>query len=146
MYLPPYSQLLKKAVAGRTAAGDGEVVLSIGLFQFLLQAALGTADFDEEQYLAANPDVRSKLAKSREFTPAQHFVGYGYFEGRRGGLPRVDEQWYLQTYPDVAQAVNKGQIASASEHFEIIGAGEGRAPSRAYVDVARQWKTLLQLG
>jgi len=77
-------------------------------------------------------------------TPAQHFIGYGYFEGRRGGLPKVDEQWYLQTYRDVAQAVQSGQIASATEHFEIIGAAEGRAPSKEYLDVAKQWKNLLR--
>ena len=142
MYFPPYSQLLQSTKNG---ADSGHVTLSIELFNFLLQTALATVDFDEANYLAANPDIRSNLAKTRELTPAQHFIGYGYFEGRRGGMPKVDEQWYLQTYRDVAQAVQNGQIGSATEHFEIIGAAEGRAPSKEYLDVAKQWKRLLKL-
>jgi hypothetical protein len=143
MYFPPYTQLLKATSNSKGTQTEGTVVLPLGMFKFLLQAALAAADFDEERYLAANPDIRNNLAKARELTPAQHFVGFGYFEGRRGGMPKVDEHWYLQTYPDVDQAVKRGDIASATEHFELAGAVEGRAPSKEYLDVAKQWKSLL---
>ena len=145
MYFPPYDQLIR--AAKKTAAAGQEsdrITLPLNLFKFLLQAALASADFNEEYYLAANPDVRKRLDNTRELSANQHYVGYGYFEGRRGGMPQVDEQWYLQTYPDVASAVKSGQVASASEHFEVVGAAEGRAPSRAYLDVASEWKILFK--
>jgi hypothetical protein len=144
MYLPPYQHLLR-ATHNET---DGkhppdQVTISIGLFNFLLQVALATGDFDEERYLAANPEVREHIALTGKITPNQHFLGFGYFEGRKGILPEVDEQWYLETYPDVAAAIPNGELASATEHFEKAGAVEGRAPSPEYLDVAHQWKELL---
>jgi hypothetical protein len=143
MYFPPYDQLLRTAGLSRaTVDGTKEVTIPRKLFEFLLQAALATADFDEASYLAANPDVREQSERGAELSPTQHFVGYGYFEGRKGGLPKVDERWYLRTYPDVAAAVAGGKVASAAQHFEMTGAGEGRAPSREYLDVANQWKAL----
>lgn len=143
MYFPPYDQMLR--IAGQNKAGlNGatEVTIPRKLFDFLLQVALTTSDFDPDEYLAANPDVRDTIAAGSELNAKQHFVGYGYFEGRKGGLPKVDEPWYLRTYRDVAEAVASGKIASAAQHFEIIGAGEGRAPSQEYMDVAKQWKAL----
>jgi hypothetical protein len=147
MYLPPYRQLL--LATGNLPNGDRapeKVTISAALFNFLLQAALATADFDEERYLAANPEVRDHIAKTGKITPNEHFVGYGYFEGRTGGLPKVDEAWYLNTYRDVAAVIPNRDIASATEHFELIGAAEGRAPSPEYLDVAQQWKKLLNSG
>jgi hypothetical protein len=144
MYFPPYDQLLK--MAGRGAAkpnNGGQVTVPRSLFEFLLQVALTTSDFDETSYLAANPDVRASLARGGELNAQQHFVGYGYFEGRKGGLPKVDERWYLQTYKDVSEAVQGGKIGSAAEHFELVGAAEGRAPSRHYQEVAKRWKVML---
>jgi hypothetical protein len=145
MYFPPYQQLLRATdneTDGKNA--PDQVTISIRLFNFLLQAALASADFDEENYLGANPEVGDHISRTGKVTSHQHFVGYGYFEGRKGGLPKVDEQWYLATYPDVAAAIPNSEIASAAEHFELVGAAEGRAPSLEYVDVANQWKSLLK--
>lgn len=144
MYIPPYKSLLDacNAFRGKKATPDS-VTLTRPLFDLFVQLALQSCDFDEKRYLEANPDVRKDLAEKGELTALQHFLGYGYFEGRSGALPKVDEAWYLRTYKDVAEAVAKGSVASASEHFHIIGAAEGRAPSKAYVDVAEQWKILL---
>lgn len=143
MYLPPYKQLLSATTNYSDGKDSDQVAITLGFLKFLLQAALAASDFDEDRYLAENPDVRSSLASNNHFTPAQHYIGFGYFEGRRGGMPKVDEQWYLQTYRDVGDAVRDKRIASATEHFETAGASEGRAPSREYVDVANQWKKLL---
>jgi hypothetical protein len=102
-----------------------------------------TAHFNEKFYLEQNPDIRSGLGRGNELTAQQHYIGYGYFEGRRGGGPQVDESWYLKTYPDVAAGVRSGAVKSAADHFEIAGASEGRAPSKEYLPVAAQWKKLL---
>ncbi|MGA2537709.1 MAG: hypothetical protein ABSF53_16950, partial [Terracidiphilus sp.] len=144
MYLPPYQQLLRAThnePNGEQATDH--VTIPFALFKFLLQAALSSADFDEEAYLAANAEVRDNLSRAGNITPHQHFVWYGYFEGRRGGLPKVDEPWYLATYSDVAAGIPNRDIASATEHFEQVGAAEGRAPSLEYVDEANEWKQIL---
>jgi hypothetical protein len=145
MYFPPYEQLAK--AAAKIVAQDTTqptVTVPKRLFDFLVQTALTIADFDEDGYLAANPDIRAGLGRGNELTAHQHFIGYGYFEGRRGGGAKVDEAWYLQTYPDVAAAVRGGSIKSASDHFYMVGASEGRAPSKAYLAVAAEWKSLLK--
>jgi len=145
MYFPPYDQLIGAMKSATAANKESDcITLPLNLFKALLQAALASADFNEESYLAANPDVRRQLQSKTGLTAKHHYTGYGYFEGRRGGMPKVDERWYLKTYPDVASAVNRGEIPSASEHFEVVGAIEGRAPSPEYLDVAAEWKLLLQ--
>ena len=145
MYFPSYDQMLRVSGQSRAAVEDAkEARIPLELFRFLMQAALKTAEFDAEAYLAANPDIREAVKRGSELSPAQHFIAYGYFEGRRGALPKVDEAWYLRTYPDVAAAVKAANVKSATEHFEIVGASEGRAPSREQMDVAKHWKRLLQ--
>jgi hypothetical protein len=145
MYFPPYDHLLRAAGLSRATVDSAkEVTIPRKLFEFLLKVALTTTEFDESSYLEANPDVRDKMAHGSELSPKQHFVGFGYFEGRKGVLPKVDERWYLKTYSDVAAAVTRGAVATAAQHFEIVGAGEGRAPSRDYLAVANQWKELLK--
>jgi hypothetical protein len=144
MYFPSYEQMLQVSGQSRAAVeAANEVRIPLDLFRLLMQAALKSADFDPEAYLAANPDINEAVRRGSELSPAQHFVAFGYFEGRRGALPKVDEAWYLRTYPDVAAAVKAGKVKSATEHFEIIGAGEGRAPSQALSDEAKQWKYLM---
>jgi len=144
MYFPPYKQLLdvckRKA---KVAAKEPQITIPQKLFDFLLQVAIASSDFDETRYLQENPDVRKALWKSPDLDAKQHFVGYGYFEGRPGALPLVDESWYLGAYPDVAAAVKSGTVPSASAHFEMIGAIEGRAPSKDYTEVASHWKSFL---
>jgi hypothetical protein len=146
MYFPPYEQLLtaaSRSVADNRSAPS--VTIPKKLFDFLLQAALTTAQFDEKSYLDQNPDIKAGLGRGNELTAHQHYIGYGYFEGRHGGGPKVEEAWYLKTYPDVASAVKSGAAKSAADHFEIAGASEGRAPSQGSVPVAQQWKDLLTI-
>jgi hypothetical protein len=145
MYFPPYKQLLEAATGAAGQLPENQkLTVSKVLLDFLIQAALSSFEFDEAAYLAANPDLKTALGKSGELTPHQHFVGYGYFEGRDGTMPRVDEKWYLSTYKDVGEAVAKKMLKSGAEHFRISGAAEGRSPSAAYVDIANHWKTLLR--
>jgi len=116
------------------------VKIPVGLLKFLLQLAIAYADFDEESYLKENPDVRDAVNRGEIENGRFHYIGFGYFEGRRGGMATVDESWYLRQYPDVANAVKNGQIKSATRHFDSIGGGEGRSPSADQQDNAAQWK------
>jgi hypothetical protein len=145
MYFPPYEQLMRAAAKLMAAKpGESTVTVPTKLFNFILQAALTTVEFNEEAYLSANPDIRAGLESRRGLTAQQHFLLYGFFEGRRGGMVTVDEPWYLDTYPDVSEAVKRGTVMSAKEHFEVVGAVEGRIPAPEYGTVAAQWKALFK--
>jgi hypothetical protein len=145
MYVPPYDAVLSSIGTTRadmeTAA---EVTIPAQLFRFLMQIAVAHADFNEAGYLETNPDVDSAQRNGSIESARLHYVGFGYFEGRRGATPEVDEGWYLQTYPDVGSAVRTGRIASASEHFSVSGAAEGRSPNVRYTQDAEQWKRILR--
>jgi hypothetical protein len=145
MYVPPYDAVLNAIGTSRSELEDAsKVTIPVELLRFLLQIAVAHSDFNEEGYLAANPDVAAAL-KSGEIDSARlHYVGFGFFEGRTGATPNVDERWYTKTYPDVGSAVKAGQIKSATEHFAVVGASEGRSPSVRYTQDAEQWKKALR--
>ena len=143
MYVPPYQALLNRFARSRDrAVTDRQIAVPLPLFRLLLQFAISTSDFDEEAYLRANPDVATAIANGRVETAFDHFIGFGYFEGRRGAF-EVDEAWYRSTYPDVDAAIAAGQLRSAADHFYEIGGAEGRGPSAAQTENAVRWKTAL---
>ena len=143
MYIPPYKQLLESVKNKASAANSEDVVsIPIDVLKFIMQAALASCEFDENNYLRENPDVANGPVRDGTLTAKQHYVGYGYFEGRKGGMPVVDERWYEATYKDVAGAIKKGAAKSATDHFEDAGAIEGRAPSKRHLEIADAWKRL----
>lgn len=124
--------------------GGGTVRIPAALLKLLLQIALTAAEFDEEGYLKANPDVAKAVERGEIESAYMHYIGFGYFEGRQGGGPAVDEKWYLQRYPDVANGIQVSQIASAAQHFYRIGAAEGRSPNAEQEYSAAQWKSAIR--
>lgn len=144
MYVPPYDAVLHSIGTSREALTDAEeVTIPLGLFRFLMQLAVANGDFNEAGYLAANPDVAEAVKSGGVDSARLHYIGFGYFEGRRGATPEVDERWYLRSYPDVGSAVKAGRLTSATEHFNVIGAAEWRSPSVRYERDAAQWKQAL---
>jgi hypothetical protein len=144
MYVPPYQALLRSLRTTKSAVdAAADITISGELLKLLLQLAIAQSDFNEEGYLRANPDVREAVARGQIASGRVHYVGFGYFEGRVGGVVAVDEKWYLRTYPDVAPAVREGRIESAAQHFNAIGAGEGRSPNAEEAANASQWKKAL---
>jgi hypothetical protein len=144
MYIPPYESLLRSLNTSKSALENAkDVAIPVGLLKLLLQMAIACADFDEEGYLNANPDVRDAVSRGAIESGRLHYIGFGYFEGRKGGTVAVDEPWYLRKYPDVASAVRQGRVESATHHFNSIGAGEGRSPNAEQEDSAAQWKDAL---
>jgi len=145
VYFPPYSQILQSVKIEQRRSNDDElVIINKKLFDLLIQAGLASCEFNEAEYLRMNPDVADGPIRNGQMTARQHFVGYGYFENRRGILPDVDEEWYRNSYKDVAQEIENGGIPSAKEHFETTGAGEGRSPSRGHLPIAEMWKKALK--
>ncbi len=144
MFVPSYDSILKAIGTSRAALSSTKTVtIPVDLFKFLLQTTMVSSEFNEEGYLAANPDVADAVQKGAVESPRLHYIGYGYFEGRTGAMPKVDERWYLTNYPDVAAAVKAGDVSSGAEHFEIIGASEGRSPNAHHDVAAMQWKKAL---
>lgn len=143
MYVPSYESLLRALETDKvTVEKAGKVTVPLPLFKLLLQIAIGTSDFDEDDYLANNPDVDLALRSGRIEGAYQHYLGFGYFEGRRGGV-FFDDDWYLKNYTDVYRAVKASRVKSASDHYYSSSAAEGRSPNEAQEDSARQWKEAL---
>lgn len=92
-----------------------------------IAAAVGstaTAGWNEQAYLAANPDVEALVANRGLANGLTHFVQYGLQEDRSGST--WDEDFYRLANPDVAAAVDAGGYANGLEHYLASGATEGR--------------------
>ena len=74
--------------------------------------------FDIDWYLDRYKDVAES-----ELDPAEHYLKFGYKEGRNPG-PNFDGNWYLQHYSDVAKRGMNPLI-----HFIKYGEVEGRRSS-----------------
>src|SRR5690606_32042320 len=61
---------------------------------------------------------------ARDFTPIQHFIEYGQYEGRIV-TPIIDLGAYMDANPDVYRAVQDGEM-SAMEHLMLYGIREKR--------------------
>ncbi|OKH38076.1 hypothetical protein NIES2119_10975 [[Phormidium ambiguum] IAM M-71] len=85
------------------------------------------AIFDEQFYLANNPDVQAAVKAGTFSSGREHFEKFGLEEGRVSVSPQYDEAAYLRKYPDVATAVNNGLFSSGIEHYIQIGQTEGRS-------------------
>jgi hypothetical protein len=146
MYMPPLNSILSRLGVSRDDFDNDRVLpIPAPLLRLLIQMALTSIDFNEDGYLAQNPDIKYAIRRKTIDSALLHYIGFGYFEGRLGATPEVDEAWYLRTYDDVAEATSSGKVGSAAEHFAIIGAAEGRSPNADYQAEARQWKHALQL-
>jgi hypothetical protein len=142
----PSAQSLMNTLNLETSAldGPGPIGVPAGLLKLLLQIAVAAAEFDEDGYLRENPDVAGAVSRGELESAHMHYIGFGYFEGRRGGGPAVDAEWYLGKYPDVAAAVREGRVRSAEAHFLSVGGGEGRSPAAEYEADAAQWKSAIK--
>lgn len=110
---------------------------------YLGNQATSLANFRENVYRLANPDIDQAILNGQLSSGAQHFFLFGLNEGRArlplniemGGLQLAslfDETYYLFEHPDVAAAVESGLFLYGFEHFVAHGIGEGRNPSYYY--------------
>jgi len=145
MYVPHYDAVLHAIGTSREDLKEKtDIRIPYSLFKFLLQKALGDAEFNLSGYLASNRDIQDAAKSGKVPDLKAHYVGFGFFEGRHGATPAADEAWYRRTYADVAAAISKGQLSSAAEHFNAIGAEEFRAPSAEFQADAIAWKRAIR--
>jgi len=86
--------------------------------------------FDEQTYLAQNPDIVLSIRNSSNpnapfASGLDHFIQFGYEEGRTRVSLDYDEAFYLKRYPVLAPFVENGTFKSGFEHFVKFGSKEG---------------------
>lgn len=144
MYVPPFECILRNLGTNKEDfTCTKEIVIPVTLLKLLLQLAVAHCTFDEHGYLESNPDVQEAVRRGDVESGYMHYIGFGYFEGRRGGAFKVDEQSYMRENPDVAVAIKAGLVKTAEDHFYAIGAIEGRSPSADQAVNAAEWKRVL---
>jgi uncharacterized protein len=87
--------------------------------------------FDESYYLHHHADVADAVRSGALSSGYQHFVNYGWREGRNPSS-LYNEQFYLSQNADVAKAIADGAITSGLQHFLLHGHGEGREASDVF--------------
>lgn len=87
-------------------------------------------NFNENYYLANNPDVAIAVNRGLVGTGWQHYTLFGRAEGRSIDAPLeyefFNETYYLANNPDVARAVNAGLVGTGWQHYLVHGQAEGR--------------------
>jgi hypothetical protein len=105
--------------------------------------------FNEQAYLAVNPDVAESVRAGKIRSGWSHFKKFGHIEGRRQKVAddepatpeNFDEARYLAVNADVRQAIELGQFASGRAHFDQLGCAQGRRQRRASGITAMRAKT-----
>ena len=142
MYVPSYAFIARAMglpVESPETAPDGHVTIDAKTLKLLLRFVALSADFDEATYLTENPDVAEAFEAGKIGDLRQHFIDFGFFEGRKAATPKFDEDWYLKIYPDVADSVKEGAITSARVHFLNRGEVEMRSPNEELLPWMQAW-------
>ena len=91
-----------------------------------LFGGLPLLSFDEEFYLAENPDVAAAIADgSFDGTAEDHYIEFGDREGRDPNA-FFDVSFYFIDNPEVAAQVDVGLFETSLSHYETFGVIEGR--------------------
>lgn len=126
-YFPPFS-VVKKSLQFKSVNGEVQVSLTYDELVRLVKLMAHSVPVDEAWYLSRNPDVVAAINGGQIQSARQHWIEFGYFEGRLPSLPVIDPGWYVNQYPDVARGVAAGAIQSPQSHYLDFGYQEGRLP------------------
>ncbi|RVU18118.1 hypothetical protein [Methylobacterium oryzihabitans] len=116
----------------RTSDGKHNILIDKDLLVSILKKALTAVNVDDEWYLDRYQDVRTAIARGEFKSARDHFVRFGYLEGRLPYAIPVDEAYYLDHNPDVRAGIEAGALPDAATHFYMSGASEGRLPSEGF--------------
>jgi len=86
------------------------------------------AGWNEQLYLAVNPDVAAAVARGDFKTGREHYELAGRAERREGSAvpDDWDETTYLEVHPDVTREISRGTFVSGYHHYLVAGRAEGR--------------------
>ena len=89
----------------------------------------GLQGVNEAEYLRAHPDVRRAVEAGVFESGLEHFLVFGWREGRAVVIHPVKdwpESAYLSAHADVRDAIARGDVSSGLEHFVRFGQFESR--------------------
>jgi hypothetical protein len=109
-------------------AGSGVERFADFLSTEFVSRAPDSSNWDEELYLALNPDVAAAIARKEFKSGREHWKLAGRAERRESGwVPNSwNEAQYIRLYPDVASEVRRGAFLSGYHHYRANGQSEGR--------------------
>ncbi len=136
-YVPPHFGRFKQmAKVYGWEQGHETLTMSRTGFLALMQELLAFADFDEAWYLSTYKDVADAVGQKKFKSGRDHYLNYGYFEGRLPNAKGFDADYYAKQYADVVKAMKGSDPKKLLEHFISHGYAEGRQ-SRAQAAGAR---------
>jgi hypothetical protein len=128
-YVPPHFGRFKQmAKVYGWEQGHETLTMSRSGFLTLMQELLAFADFDEAWYLSTYKDVADAVAQKKIASARDHYLNFGYFEGRLPNAKGFDAEFYAKQYGDVVRALNGSDPALLLHHFLTHGYAEGRRP------------------
>jgi hypothetical protein len=111
-----------------TPEGNTHFLVERNFLITLMAQKIAGMRFDEAWYLSKYPDVHDAVKRGTIASGREHYLRFGYYEGRMPVALVVNEKWYLDSYPDVAEAIRRGVYKSGQAHFDAAGFREGRLP------------------
>ncbi|MCC3410457.1 MAG: calcium-binding protein [Microcoleus sp. PH2017_29_MFU_D_A] len=86
--------------------------------------------FDEQTYLAQNPDIVPSIRNSSNpnapfASGLDHFIQFGYEEGRTRVSPDYDEAFYVANNRDLLPFIQNGTFKNGYQHFIKFGIKDG---------------------
>jgi hypothetical protein len=126
MILPYFESVLRSCKIKGWRENHKTLTVDQEGFKAFMREVLLAMPFDEAWYLARYPDVAEVVAKGKT-TARDHYVEFGYYEGRLPGLNGFDGAAYCRAYPDLAHLLSHPESTDlASVHFVEYGYREGR--------------------
>ncbi|WP_133123059.1 hypothetical protein [Methylobacterium frigidaeris] len=122
------SQIKSFALSSKESA----FLIEQNMFYNIIRCLLEKVNVDEAWYLDRHQDVLMAIRNGDLKSAKDHYLRFGYFEGKLPYNIQVDENFYLNTYPDVKMAISSGDIPNAQTHFLMSGAEEGRMPYKDF--------------
>lgn len=144
MFIPPYRLILEHVGQLKKNSQEELLVISKEFLEFLLLTIINMIGFDEKDYLAKNPDVHAGIKDGTVQNAKDHFLRFGYLEGRVGGINLVDENWYQTANPDVSKAIARKEFRAGTDHYVKAGANEWRSPNKGSEAALAAWKKVLE--
>jgi hypothetical protein len=128
-YVPPHFGRFKQmAKVYGWEQGHETLTMSRSGFLALMQELLAFADFDEAWYLSTYKDVAAAVAQKQFKSARDHYLNYGYFEGRLPNARGFDAAYYAKQHADVVRAMKGSDPAKMLEQYLSHGYAEGRRP------------------
>ena len=129
-YVPPhFGRFRQSAKVYGWEQGHETLTISRSGFLTLMQELLAFADFDEAWYLTTYEDVADAVSQKKIASARDHYLQYGYFEGRVPTAKGFDAAYYAKQHADVVKALKGSDPKQLLRHFIDFGYAEGRQGS-----------------